>query len=80
VLAIILTLFFIIFYRAIVSVSFDTEFAKTRQVPTKFIEYSMMLFIAVHHCAQHPFGRHRSAHVAYHRSTNDRQPFYRELL
>ena len=47
VLALILTLFFIIFFRAIVSVSFDTEFAKTRHVPTKFIEYSMMLFIAV---------------------------------
>lgn len=46
-LAIVLTLFFIIFFRAIVSVSFDTEFAKTRHVPTRFIEYTMMLFIAV---------------------------------
>ena len=27
--------------------SFDAEFARTRRVPTQFIEYTMMLFIAV---------------------------------
>lgn len=43
----ILILFFILFFHDIVSVSFDTEFAQTRRIPTQFIEYSMMLFIAV---------------------------------
>lgn len=47
VLSLILLLFFALFYHAIVSVSFDTEFAQTRRVPTQFIEYTMMLFIAV---------------------------------
>ncbi|SDZ72840.1 zinc transport system permease protein [Porphyromonadaceae bacterium NLAE-zl-C104] len=47
VLSLILLLFFILFYHAIVSVSFDTEFAQTRRLPTQFIEYAMMLFIAV---------------------------------
>ena len=47
ILSLILLLFFILFYHAIVSVSFDTEFARTRRLPTQFIEYAMMLFIAV---------------------------------
>jgi len=47
VLSLVLLLFFALFYHDIVSVSFDTEFAKTRRVPTQFIEYTMMLFIAV---------------------------------
>lgn len=47
ILSAILSLFFIVYYRAIVSVSFDTQFAKTRRLPTHFIEYTMMLFIAV---------------------------------
>lgn len=47
VLSLMLLLFFALFYHAIVSVSFDTEFAQTRRVPTQFIEYTMMLFIAV---------------------------------
>jgi zinc transport system permease protein len=42
-----LILFFLFFYRTIVSVSFDTQFAKTRRLPTRFIEYTMMLFIAI---------------------------------
>ncbi len=42
-----LIIFFIAFYRAIISVSFDLMFAKTRHVPTQFIEYMMMFFIAV---------------------------------
>lgn len=42
-----LILFFFIFYREIISVSFDLMFAKTRRIPTRFIEYAMMLFIAV---------------------------------
>ncbi len=47
VLSILLLLFFALFYHAIVSVSFDIEFARTRHLPTQFIEYTMMLFIAV---------------------------------
>ncbi len=42
-----LLLFFLLFYHAIVSVSFDSEFARTRRLPTQFIEYVMMFFIAV---------------------------------
>lgn len=42
-----LLLFFTLFYRDILSVSFDSEYAQTRPIPTKFIEYAMMLFIAV---------------------------------
>src|SRR5690554_5799403 len=47
VLSVLLLLFFIIFFHNIVSVSFDTEFAKTRRIHTQFIEYTMMFFIAV---------------------------------
>lgn len=47
ILSIILVLFFVLFYHDIISVSFDSEFARTRRVPTQFLEYTMMLFIAV---------------------------------
>lgn len=47
ILSVALMLFFSLFYHAIVSVSFDSEFAQTRRISTQFIEYSMMLFIAV---------------------------------
>lgn len=47
VLAIALTVIFIFFKRQILYVSFDSEFAKTRNLPVKFIEYMMMFFIAV---------------------------------
>lgn len=47
VLSLTLVLFFALFYHDIVSVSFDTEFAQTRRIPTQFIEYTLMLFIAV---------------------------------
>ncbi|HBG58392.1 MAG TPA: hypothetical protein DDX07_10305, partial [Porphyromonadaceae bacterium] len=47
VLSLVLVLFFALFYHAIVSVSFDTEFAQTRHIPTQFIEYAMMLFVAI---------------------------------
>lgn len=46
-LSIFLILFFLLFFHDIISVSFDTEFARTRRIPTQFIEYTMMLFIAV---------------------------------
>ena len=47
ILSAILFVFFIVNYHAIVSVSFDTQFAQTRRVNTQFIEYAMMLFVAV---------------------------------
>lgn len=47
VLSAVLLIFFAANYHSIVSVSFDTQFAKTRRIRTKFIEYSMMLFTAV---------------------------------
>ncbi|MDO5664724.1 MAG: metal ABC transporter permease [Bacteroidia bacterium] len=43
----ILFLFFVVNYHAIVSISFDAQFAQTRRVNTRFIEYAMMLFVAV---------------------------------
>lgn len=42
-----LLIFFATCYHAIVSVSFDAQFARTRRMPVRFIEYTMMLFIAV---------------------------------
>ncbi len=42
-----LLLFFVLCYHAIVSVSFDSEFARTRRLPVQFIEYVMMFFIAI---------------------------------
>lgn len=47
ILCVVLAAFVIVFFRDIVSVSFDTEFAKTRRINTQFIEYVMMMFIAV---------------------------------
>ncbi|MDR0422138.1 MAG: metal ABC transporter permease [Proteiniphilum sp.] len=47
ILSLTLLLFFGLFHHAIVSVSFDAEFARTRRLPTQFIEYAMMFFIAV---------------------------------
>ncbi|NLX80695.1 MAG: metal ABC transporter permease [Proteiniphilum sp.] len=47
VLSVLLLLFFIANYHSIVSVSFDTQFAKSRRIHTQIIEYAMMMFIAV---------------------------------
>lgn len=47
ILSAVLALFFISNYRAIVSVSFDVQFAQTRRLKTRLIEYVMMLFTAV---------------------------------
>lgn len=46
-LSIVLSLIFTLFRREILYTSFDPEFAKTRKIPVKLIEYSMMFFIAV---------------------------------
>ncbi|MCH5327403.1 MAG: metal ABC transporter permease [Coprobacter sp.] len=42
-----LYLFFLLFYRRIVYVAFDRDFAVTRHVAVRFFEYGMTLFIAV---------------------------------
>src|SRR5690554_2912707 len=47
ILSSLLILFFVLFIHDIVSVSFDSEFAKTRRINAQFIEYVMMFFIAV---------------------------------
>lgn len=47
ILAAVLCLVFFLFRKEIVYVSFDRDFAKTQQLPVKWIEYAMMLFVAV---------------------------------
>ena len=47
VLSALLLLFVIANYHAIVSVSFDPDFARTRRINIKFIEYIMILFVAI---------------------------------
>ncbi|NDW18970.1 metal ABC transporter permease [Dysgonomonas sp. 216] len=47
ILSVVLTLFYIIFRHEIIYVAFDSDFARTRNIPVKFIEYLMMFFIAV---------------------------------
>lgn len=46
-LTVIVALFFLFFYRSILYIAFDSEFAKTQHLPVRFIEYSMMFFIAL---------------------------------
>ncbi|SHE52377.1 metal ABC transporter permease [Dysgonomonas macrotermitis] len=46
-LSIILGLVFSFFHREILYTSFDPDFARTRHLPVKLIEYTMMFFIAV---------------------------------
>ena len=46
-LCIFLGIFFLFNYNSIVSVAFDSEFAKTRRIHTQFIEYAMITFVAV---------------------------------
>ncbi|MCD7975954.1 MAG: metal ABC transporter permease [Tannerellaceae bacterium] len=46
-LVILLSLIFILYIREIMYVAFDHDFARTQGLPVKWIEYSMMLFIAV---------------------------------
>lgn len=47
ILSIVLSIIFTLFQREILYTSFDRDFAKTRQLPVKLIEYSMMFFIAL---------------------------------
>lgn len=46
-LSIILSIVFFFFRREILYAAFDPDFAKTRSLPVKFIEYAMMFFIAI---------------------------------
>jgi len=46
-LVLILLPFMVIFYNPIVYVAFDEEFAKTRNLPVNFINYAMMVLIAL---------------------------------
>lgn len=47
ILSVVLSLVFFFFKREILYVAFDSDFAKTRNLPVKTIEYIMMFFIAV---------------------------------
>lgn len=47
ILSLVLTIIFILFRREILYTAFDTDFAKTRNLPVTFIKYSMMMFIAL---------------------------------
>ena len=46
-LSLVLVLFFTFFYRSILNVSFDKEFAQTRGLPVAFIEYTLIMLVAV---------------------------------
>lgn len=46
ILSTVLILFFTFFYRSILNVSFDREFAKTRGVPVVFFEYVLIMLVA----------------------------------
>lgn len=47
ILAIVLTLVFLLFRRQILFAAFDPDFAKTRNLPVNLIKYVMMMFIAI---------------------------------
>ncbi len=43
----VLFLFFILFYRQIIYIAFDRDFAYTRRMPVRFFEYGMIFFISI---------------------------------
>ncbi len=47
VLSAVMILFFTIFMNPIVYISFDREFALSQRIPVRFLEYSLMMFIAL---------------------------------
>ncbi len=47
ILALVIALFFILFYHPILFVSFDENFAKAQKAPVRLINYSLMLLIAL---------------------------------
>lgn len=46
-LVLVLVLFFALFFKEIIYVAFDSDFAVTQRLPVKVIEYAMMLFVSV---------------------------------
>lgn len=56
-LVVLLILIFSLFLREIVYVAFDRDFAVTQGLPVKWIEYTMMCFIAMTIDSFDPFGR-----------------------
>lgn len=46
-LAVIVTVFFMIFYKIILFISFDQEYAKTHRAPVQFINYILIILVAV---------------------------------
>lgn len=47
IVALLLILFTTVFIRPIILIAFDSDYAKSRNIPTRAIEYSMMVFIAL---------------------------------
>ncbi len=47
VLSLVLVIVFLLFRREILYTAFDSEFAKTRQLPVNLVKYGMMMFIAI---------------------------------
>ena len=45
--AVVLIVFYIVFMPLIIACSFDADFARTRRLPVRFIDYSMIVFVAV---------------------------------
>jgi len=46
-LSLIIVVFFMLFYKPILFISFDSEFVQTRKLPVEIINYSMMILIAL---------------------------------
>jgi len=46
-LTLIISLFFILFYKAILFVTFDEEFSRTRKIPTSIINYALISLVAL---------------------------------
>ncbi len=47
ILSIVVILFFIIFYRPILYIAFDQEFARTQKIPVTLMNYILIMFIAI---------------------------------
>lgn len=46
-LALVLSIFFYLYLRPIVSIAFDREFARSQKIPVEIFEYALMMFIAL---------------------------------
>lgn len=47
VLALVVTLFFVVFYNPILFISFDQDYAQTQHVPAKFVSYTLKVLVAL---------------------------------